>query len=108
MNKDEQQNVLITQRPLFYWILRRHRILQLILLLVILASLFFRVFPLEMQKRIINDAINLKMLQLLYLYCGLYIGAVVLAGITKYAINVMQTILGQKILVEIGIRKGNT
>jgi len=101
MGNADKQNVLITKRPLFYWILRRHRLLQFTLLLIILASLFFRVFPLEMQKRIINEAIHLKNLQLLYLYCGLYIGAVILAGITKYAINAMQTILGQKILVEI-------
>ncbi len=101
MSKKVKAKVLITRRPLFYWILRRHRVLQFFLLLVILSSLFFRVFPLEMQKRIINEAIHLKNLQLLYLYCGLYIGAVILAGITKYAINVMQTILGQKILVEI-------
>lgn len=74
--------------------------MQFLLLLIILASLFFRVFPLEMQKRIINEAINLKQEQLLFLYCGLYIGAVILAGITKYAINVVQTIIGQKILVE--------
>lgn len=90
----------ITQRPLFYWILRRHRPLQGLLLLVILASLFFRVFPLEMQKRIINEAIHLKDEQLLFIYCGLYMGAVVLAAVSKYAINVMQTVIGQKILVE--------
>ncbi len=101
MSNNGKENILLTRRPLFYWILRRHRVMQFILLLVILASLFFRVFPLEMQKRIINEAIHLKSLQLLYLYCALYIGAVILAGITKYAINVMQTILGQKILVEI-------
>jgi putative ABC transport system ATP-binding protein len=97
----EHETVLITTRHLFYWILRKHRWMQFFLLLIILVSLFFRVFPLEMQKRIINEAIHLKQLDLLYLYCGLYIGAVVLAGISKYAINVMQTILGQKILVEI-------
>lgn len=90
----------ITKRPLFYWIISRHRILQAVLLLIILVSLFFRVYPLEMQKRIINEAINLHDTQLLFLYCGLYIGAVLLAGITKYVINVMQTIIGQKILVE--------
>ncbi|HDO31373.1 MAG TPA: ABC transporter ATP-binding protein, partial [Desulfobacteraceae bacterium] len=90
----------ITQRPLFYWILRRQRPLQGLLLLVILASLFFRVFPLEMQKRIINEAIHLKDEQLLFIYCGLYMGAVVLAAVSKYAINVMQTVIGQKILVE--------
>jgi putative ABC transport system ATP-binding protein len=101
MGDTVQKKILVTRRSLIYWILRRHRTLQFTLLLVILASLFFRVFPLEMQKRIINEAIHLKKLELLYLYCSLYIGAVILAGITKYAINVMQTILGQKILVEI-------
>ncbi|HEB50343.1 MAG TPA: ABC transporter ATP-binding protein [Desulfobulbus sp.] len=90
----------VTQRPLFYWILHRHRGLQLVLLLVILASLFFRVFPLEMQKRIVNEAIHLRDQELLLLYCGLYIGAVILAGISKYCINVLQTVIGQKILVE--------
>ena len=93
--------VRITKRPLFYWILRRHRPLQFLLLLIILASLFFRVFPLEMQKRIINEAIHLHDEKLLFLYCGLYIGAVTLAGVTKYIINIMQTIIGQKILVEV-------
>ncbi len=90
----------VTKRSLFYWILRRHRTLQFFLLVIIGASLFFRVFPLEMQKRIINEAIYLKKVDLLFLYCGLYMGSVLLAGVTKYAINVIQTIIGQKILVE--------
>lgn len=95
-----ESNIRITERSLFYWILRRHRTMQLFLLLIILVSLFFKVFPLEMQKRIINEAIYLKDLQLLYLYCGLYIGAVTIAGLLKYAINVFQVYIGQKILVE--------
>ncbi|HFQ89156.1 MAG TPA: ABC transporter ATP-binding protein [Desulfobulbus sp.] len=90
----------VTRRPLFYWVLHRYRGLQLVLFLVILASLFFRVFPLEMQKRIVNQAIHLRDQKLLLLYCGLYIGAVILAGISKYCINVLQTVIGQKILVE--------
>ncbi len=90
----------ITERSLFYWILRRHRSMQLFLLLIIIVSLFFKVFPLEMQKRIINEAIYLKELQLLYLYCGLYIGAVTIAGLMKYGMNVLQVYIGQKILVE--------
>ncbi len=93
-------SVRITERSLFYWILRRHRLTQLLLLLIIVVSLFFKVFPLEMQKRIINEAIYLKDIQLLYLYCGLYIGAVTIAGLLKYGINVLQVYIGQKILVE--------
>jgi len=93
-------SIRITERSLFYWILRRHRPTQLLLLAIIVASLFFKVFPLEMQKRIINEAIHLKDLELLYLYCGLYIGAVTIAGLLKYGINVLQVYIGQKILVE--------
>ena len=84
----------LTQRPLFYWILNKYRGLQTFLLLVIVASLFFRVYPLEMQKKIINVAINLKMLDLLYLYCGLYLGAVLIASLMKYYINCLQAIIG--------------
>jgi len=101
MKKTAKRNsVRITERSLFYWILRRHRSTQLLLLLIIVISLFFKVFPLEMQKRIINEAIYLKDIQLLYLYCGLYIGAVTVAGLLKYGINVLQVYIGQKILVE--------
>ena len=89
----------LTKRPLFYWVLNRFRGLQFVLLLVILISLFFRVYPLEMQRQIINVAINLKMIDKLYLYCGLYMGAVLVAGLLKYLTNTMQAVLGEKILV---------
>ncbi len=89
----------LTERPLFYWVLKRFRGLQFVLLLIILISLFFRVYPLEMQRQIINVAINLKMIDKLYLYCGLYMGAVLVAGLLKYLTNTMQAILGEKILV---------
>lgn len=90
---------MITKKPLFYWILHKYRGLQLFLLLLIIVSLFFKVFPLEMQRKIINVAISLKKLELLYLYCGLYMGAVLIAGLLKYYINVLQAIIGQKILI---------
>ncbi|MEE4356744.1 MAG: ABC transporter ATP-binding protein/permease [Desulfococcaceae bacterium] len=92
---------MITQKPLFYWVLHRNRLFQFFLLLLVGLGIFFRIFPLEMQKRIINTAINLKKQDLLFLYCGLYIGAVILAGLLKYAVNVMQKHLGQKVLAEI-------
>lgn len=96
-------NIALTKRPLFYWVLTRYRGAQLFLLLVIVSSLFFKVYPLEMQKNIINIAINLKMIDKLYLYCGLYMGAVLIAGLMKYFINTFQASLGQKILI--GMRK---
>lgn len=93
----------LTKRPLFYWIKKRYRALQVVLLMIIVVGLFFRVYPLEMQRKIINIAINLKMVDKLFLYCALYMGAVLLAGIFKYAANCLQAVIGQKILI--GMRR---
>ena len=90
----------LIKRPLLYWVTHRFRLAQLFLLGVIIASLFFRVYPLELQRNIINIAINLKNLDLLYLYCALYLGAVILAGLLKYFINSFQAIIGQKLLIQ--------
>lgn len=89
----------LTQRPLFYWVKNHYRGLQLFLLLAIVASLFFRVYPLEMQRRIINIAINLKMVDKLYLYCALYMGSILVAGLLKYFTNTLQDVIGQKIMI---------
>jgi len=91
---------MITKRSLFSWILHRYWPLQLLLLLVIVASIFFRLVPLELQKRIINIAIELKKTDLLLLYCVLYLGAVILFSSLKFAINMLQAYIGQKILLE--------
>ncbi len=91
---------MISKKPLFAWVFERYRGLQVILLLLILAAILLRVFPLEMQKRIVNSAIGLRNLHALFLYCGLYLGAVVLAGVFKYVINLIQGFIGQKILFE--------
>ena len=73
--------------------------MQVILLLIIVVSLFFRIYPLEMQRKIINEAINLKMIDKLYLYCALYMGAVLVAGLLKYLTNTMQAVIGEKLLI---------
>ncbi len=96
-----KKNIPITKRPLYYWILSNCHGLQLLLLILILVSLFFRVFPLEMQKRIVNEAISYGDLHALFLYCGLYMGAILLAGLSKYAINMVQVIIGQRILIKL-------
>ncbi len=94
-----KKNVPITKRPLHYWIFSRYHGLQLLLLAIILISVFLRVVPLELQKRIINDAISKRDEYLLLWYCGLYISAVLLTGLSKYLINMLQVIIGQKILI---------
>jgi len=91
---------MVTKKSLFSWVLERCRGLQSALFIMILFTVFFRVFPLEMQKRIVNIAIQSRNLNALFTYCGLYITAVVMAGVLKYIINVLQGYIGQKILYE--------
>lgn len=95
---------MVTKKSLFSWVLECCRGLQFALFIMVLFTVFFRVFPLEMQKRIVNVAIQSRNLNALFVYCGLYIGAVVMAGVLKYFINVLQGYIGQKILYQMRTR----
>ncbi|MBW1982506.1 MAG: ABC transporter ATP-binding protein/permease [Deltaproteobacteria bacterium] len=88
----------VVDKSLFSWVRESNLKLQVILILVILVTVAARVFPLEMQKKIVNEAIGLRQINLLFLYCGLYLVAVVSAGALKYLINVLQTYIGQSAL----------
>ncbi len=91
-------NKRITKTALYSWVLYKNIPLQLAVVGIIVVTVAMRVLPLEMQKRIINEAIGLKDLPALWRYCALYIGAVTLAGILKYCINLMQVYIGEKTL----------
>ena len=92
---------MITKRPISYWIKTSNMKLQGILVVVIVVTVFTRVLPLEMQKKIINEAIGLGKLNLLYMYCAYYFAAVVLASGLKYVINILQTYIGQQALARL-------
>ncbi|GAB7023857.1 ABC transporter transmembrane domain-containing protein [Salidesulfovibrio brasiliensis] len=91
-------NKPITKTSLYSWVFHKNLKLQLVVAAVILVTVAMRVLPLEMQKRIINQAIGMSDLHKLYLYCGLYIGATVLAGVLKYVINLLQNYIGERTL----------
>ncbi|HHP7235342.1 MAG TPA: ABC transporter ATP-binding protein/permease [Desulfobacterales bacterium] len=93
----------VVKRSLFYWIRTTGLKLQFLLILIILVTVFARVVPLEMQKRIINQTIMLRKVDLLLIYCGIYLGAVILQGGLKYLINYIQTLLAQRALA--GMRR---
>ncbi|WP_320169093.1 ABC transporter ATP-binding protein/permease [Maridesulfovibrio sp.] len=89
---------MITKRPLTYWVKNSNLKLQLILLVVIFFTVGVRLVPLEMQKKIINQAISMRKVDLLFMYCGFYIASVVSASLLKYLITVLQTYIGQESL----------
>ena len=96
----KNKDLPVTKRPLFWWVFAGDLRLQILLLIVILITVVVRVVPLEMQKRIINETIKLQQVELLYVYCGIYLLGVVLASGLKYLINIMQTKIGQQATME--------
>ena len=88
----------VTKTSLYSWVLYKNIPLQLTVIGVIVITVAMRVLPLEMQKRIINEAIGMKDLPALYRYCAIYIGAVTVAGILKFIINLIQVNIGERTL----------
>jgi ABC-type multidrug transport system fused ATPase/permease subunit len=88
----------IIKRSLHSWVFDGNLGWQLTLLGVIAVAVFTRVLPLEMQKRIVNQAITLRKVDLLLLYCGYYLAAVLLSSACKYAINILETLISQRVL----------
>jgi len=89
-------DIPVVKRSLFSWIFPGNVKLQITLLLIIGAMVFARLLPLMMQRRIVNEAINLRNVDLLFLYCGIYLVAVIAASALKYLTNVIQTLIAER------------
>ena len=94
----------VVQRSIYSWIWGRNTKLQLTVLVLIAVTVVARVIPLEMQKRIVNEAIRLREIDLLIRYCAIYLVSVVLASGLKYLITVLQVMISQRTLAR--MRKG--
>ncbi len=90
----------VVRRTLFSWIFAKNKKLQLLLVLSAAVSVFANVIPLEMQKRIVNEAINLRKIDLLMNYCGIYLAAFVVSSGLKFLINSLQSIIGQRTVTD--------
>jgi ABC-type multidrug transport system fused ATPase/permease subunit len=63
---------------------------QVILCLLTGVVVALSAAPLELQRRIVDDAFGAKDVRLLALYCGLYLAMIVAQGVVKYVLNVMR------------------
>ncbi|MEW6218974.1 MAG: ABC transporter ATP-binding protein/permease [Thermodesulfobacteriota bacterium] len=99
--KPGQTATSVVHRSIFSWAFTGNLKIQLLLLLAIVITVFARVLPLEMQKRIINEAIGLRQFDLLLRYCGIYLASVVLAGGLKYVITGLQSLLGERVMAQL-------
>lgn len=89
---------MVTKRTLYSWVLEKNVRWQALIVLLVVATVGIRIFPLEMQKRIVNEAIGLGDMDLLILYCLLFLGSVLLASSLKFIINLLQAFIGQTTL----------
>lgn len=92
---------MVTKRPLSYWVKTSNLKMQSLVLVLIAVMVAARLVPLEMQKKIVNQAIKFQKVDLLLLYCGYYLAAVCMASGLKYIITVLQTKIGQETLARI-------
>ncbi|MGD9055970.1 MAG: ABC transporter ATP-binding protein/permease [Desulfobacterales bacterium] len=92
----KKADIPVVKRSLFSWVFPGNVKLQVLLLLIIVVMVFARVLPLEMQKRVVNEAINLRNIDLLFLYCGIYLVAVIFFSALKYLTNLLQTLITQR------------
>jgi ABC-type bacteriocin/lantibiotic exporter with double-glycine peptidase domain len=89
---------MVTRRPLYSWVLKKNVRWQLLLVLLVVLTVGIRVAPLELQKRIVNQAIGLGDMDLLVFYCLLFLGSVLTASTLKFCINLLQAYIGQRTL----------
>jgi ABC-type multidrug transport system fused ATPase/permease subunit len=94
----EKEKVQIVKRSLFSWVLPGNVKLQIALVALIAVTVFARVVPLEMQKRIVNEAIKLQKMDLLLIYCGGYLISVLVASGLKFIITILQTRISENVL----------
>jgi ABC-type bacteriocin/lantibiotic exporter with double-glycine peptidase domain len=68
---------------------------QILLALLSVLIVLLDLVPLELQRRIVNDAIGSKTLALLIGLCGVYALAVLLQGVAKLAWNIYRNAVGE-------------
>jgi ABC-type multidrug transport system fused ATPase/permease subunit len=88
----------VINRSIYSWIFPGNLRNQIIIVVLVGLTIGARLLPLEMQKRIVNEAISLGKMDLLYIYCAMYLGAVIAASGLKLAINILQTYVAQHTL----------
>ena len=92
----EKDDIPIVKRTLFSWVFAGNLKLQVLQLVIIVVMVFARVLPLEMQKRIVNQAINLRNVDLLFVYCGIFLAAVIFFSGLKYLTTIIETLISQR------------
>ncbi len=96
MTKKNSSSDSFCSKPLSYWAIHGNNWLQVLLVLLVILIVIARVVPLEMQKRIINESIALREYGNLFVYCGIYLAAIISSSVLKFSINSLQALIGEQ------------
>ncbi|THB77351.1 MAG: ATP-binding cassette domain-containing protein [Desulfobacteraceae bacterium] len=94
----EPEQIPVVKRPLLSWVFGENLKFQILLILIIIVMVFVSIIPLEVQKRVVNEAIKMRRIDLLLTYCGVYLLAIVSASVLQFTINSLQVYIGQRTL----------
>jgi ABC-type multidrug transport system fused ATPase/permease subunit len=83
-------------RHLYRYILTTSWRHQIPLLVLTVAIFLLQVVPLELQRRIVNDAVKNRHYQAILVLCTVYLGAVFVQGGTKLAMNIYRGWVGEE------------
>lgn len=83
----------------FIWQSSRRQQIWLVLLTLIVAPM--SMVPLELQRRIVDDAIHNQDLRYMFLLCGLYLVVLLVQGGLKYTLNVYRGSLVERIAFQL-------
>ncbi len=81
---------------LFRYILATSWRHQLALVLLTITVFLLEVVPLELQRRVVNDAVKHRSYQAVVLLCGAYVGAGLVQGSTKLGLNIYRAWVGER------------
>jgi len=100
MDKKSTTSENFCDKSLLHWAVHGNAMLQTFLVILVVLVVVARVIPLEMQKRIINESIALQKFGNLFLYCAIYLAAVISSSILKFSINTLQAYIGERAMSE--------
>jgi len=86
----------------FIWQSSRRQQVWLVLLTLLVAPM--SMIPLELQRRIVDDAIHNQDLRYMFLLCGIYLAVLLLQGGLKYTLNVYRGGLVERIALQLRAR----
>ena len=86
---------------IFSYVWKESRWHQVPLVALTICVSAMEVVPLELQRRIVNDAVKDRDYRLVAILCGLYLGTVLVQGGTKLALNVYRNWVGESAVREL-------